>query len=110
MKKNELIKTQGKIYRVLDVSENEILIIDCVKLIMPQWVEAASIPDAETITDEELCSLTDCHIPKFDELLPVDRATAHKRFTLISGILPVIGDKNERSKEITKASEQNSMG
>lgn len=109
MKKNELIKTQGKIYRVLDVSENEILIIDCVKLIMPQWVEAASIPDAETITDEELCSLTDCHIPKYDELLPVDRATAHKRFTLISGILPVIGDENERSKEITKVSEQNTI-
>ena len=83
MKKNELIKTQEKIYRVLDVSENEILIIDCLKLTMPQWIEAASIPDAETITDEELCSLTDCHIPDIDELLPADRATAHKRFTLI---------------------------
>ncbi len=52
MKKNELIKNQDKIYRVLDVSEQEVLVIDCMKLTMPQWIEATSIPDAETITDD----------------------------------------------------------
>lgn len=109
MKKNDLVRVNAKIYRILKLSEQEVLVIDCMKLTMPQWIEAASIPDAETITDEELCSLTDCHIPDIDELLPADRATAHKRFTLISGILPVIGDKNERSKEIAKASEQNAI-
>ena len=30
----------------------EVLVIDCMKLTMPQWIEATSIPDAETITDD----------------------------------------------------------
>ena len=38
------------------------MVIDCLNLTMPQWIEAASISDAEVITDDELCSMTDYHL------------------------------------------------
>ena len=37
MKKNQLIKCQGTIYRVLAVEEDSILLIDCIKKSMPKW-------------------------------------------------------------------------
>ena len=59
MKNNELIKSQGRIYRILDVSGQEILVIDCLKLTMPQWIEASDVQSAEMITDDELCQITE---------------------------------------------------
>ena len=107
--KNKLIKNQETILRILDTSDQELLVIDCLKRTMPQWIGASSIQDCEIITDDELCSITDYHIPDVEELMPEERATVHRRFTIISGILPVIGDKDERNKEISKASEQFSI-
>lgn len=43
-------------------ANGEIMVIDCLNLTMPQWIEAASISDAEVITDDELCSMTDYHL------------------------------------------------
>jgi hypothetical protein len=62
MSKNELIRSKEKVYRILDMFEQSILVIDCLNLTMPQWIEAASISDAEVITDDELCSMTDYHL------------------------------------------------
>lgn len=110
MKKNELIKAQGAIYRILEMSGKQILVIDCLKLTMPEWIGANSIiPNAETITDEELCSITDIRLSDMDELSPEDKAVAHKRFTMISEIIQVIGNKTERCDRIRRVSEQNSI-
>lgn len=35
MKKNDLIRNQNGIYRVLDITEQEVLIIDCLRQTMP---------------------------------------------------------------------------
>lgn len=107
--KNKLIRNQETILRILDASDQEILVIDCLRQTMPRWIETAFIKDCETISDEELCKITDRYIPKIEELMPEERTTAQKRFTMISSILPVIGDKKERNKEIRRASEQNSI-
>ena len=109
MKNNELIKSQGRIYRILDVSGQEILVIDCLKLTMPQWIEASDVQSAEMITDDELCQITDYHFPDFNQLSPEDKSIAHRRFTMISEIIPVVGDKNERSNAIRRVSEHNSI-
>jgi len=107
--KNELIKSQEKIYRILDMSEHLILVVDCLKLTMPQWIEVASISDAEFITADELCRTTNYHLSDVEELSPEDKSIAHRRFTMISGILPFIGDKDKRSTEINRVSELSSI-
>lgn len=87
------------------MSEHLILVIDCLKLTMPQWIETASITEVEVITGEELCRITDYHLLDVENLSPEDKSIAHRRFTMLSGILPVIGDKDKRSTEIRKISE-----
>lgn len=110
MKKSELIRSKEKVYRILDMFEQSILVIDCLNLTMPQWIEAASISDAEVITDDELCSMTDYHLSDVENLSPEDKSIAHRRFTMISGILPVVGDKDKRSTEISTISELSGIG
>ena len=41
--KNSLRKKGESILRVLDVLESEVLIIDCIKLTMPRWIEADAL-------------------------------------------------------------------
>ena len=43
MEKNQLIRCQGTIYRVLAVEEDSILLIDCIKKSMPKWYEIGRI-------------------------------------------------------------------
>ena len=43
MEKNQLIKWNGVIYRVLAVEEDSILLIDCIKKTMPRWYGLAEI-------------------------------------------------------------------
>ena len=37
MEKNQLIKWDGIIYRILAVEEENVLLIDCIKTTMPKW-------------------------------------------------------------------------
>ena len=39
----------------------------------------------------------------------LNKSIAHRRFTMISEIIPVVGDKNERSNAIRRVSEHNSI-
>lgn len=109
MKKNELIKFKDGIYRVLDISNREILIIDCLKQTMPVWINAGTVTDPESISDEELCSTTDLCLPDVEDLTPEDRTIMHHRFTMISSIIPVVSDKDERNEEIRRTSDQHEI-
>ena len=107
MQKNDLIRIHEKIYRILDVSDNEILIIDCVKLTMPEWIDEEIIADHDAITDKELCSITDICLPDVENLAPEEKRVVHKRFSIISSIIPCVADTDKRSDEIRRASELN---
>ena len=109
MKKNELIRAQGTIYRILEMSEKQILLIDCIKQTMPVWMDAGIITETEPVTEDELCEMTDIKQPEPEAMSPEDRSIAHKRFTMISDILPAIGDKTERSKRINYSAAQSGM-
>ena len=106
MKKNSLIRTHNTIYRILDATENEILVVDCIKLTMPNWIDEVTIANHEAITDEELCNVTDLCLPDVEDLAPEDRMIMQHRFTMISNIIPVIGDTKKRSEEIRSVADQ----
>ena len=109
MKNNELFRAQGTIYRILEISETRILVIDCVKQTMPVWMDTDTMTETETVTEDELCEMTDIKLPDPETMLPIDKSIAHRRFTMISNILPAIGDKAERSKRINYAAAQSGM-
>ena len=95
-----------EIFRVLDNKDSEILVINCTKKQMPYWTEFDSTSSCYLITEDELQDFTDTH---FRELIVPSKEYkyAQERFSLISNIIPVVGDKNKRTQMIRIISETN---
>lgn len=106
MEKNRLIKTEGTIYRVLAVEENDILLIDCIRGTMPKWYEAERIKDYEDCTEEEMLDAVGISLADEQELGSKARSAAHERFTAIAGILPFIGDDRIRTEAVKRVSKE----
>ncbi len=100
MKQNDLLKKDEILYRVLDINESKILVINCNKVQTPKWL------DIETVSDYIICSEDILSsFPDINDLTASSRKYAHERFTLISGVLPFIADTKQRISAISRISE-----
>ena len=90
MKKNDLIKSSGSIFRVLERKGDKAFVIDCVKRTMPRWTEWSSLYGYESCTEEELLNTTGMNIPGIDELDAKSKRFIREHFTLIAPILPFV--------------------
>lgn len=106
MEKNQLIKWDGVIYRVLAVEEDSILLIDCIKRTMPRWYGMGKISEYEICSEGELREKTGREMGKEEDLNSKQRCVAQQRFTVVAGVLPFLGDDNMRSTVIRKVAEQ----
>ena len=106
MEKNQLIKWNGIIYRVLACEEENILLIDCIKKTMPKWYGLEEIGGHEITTEEELLEETGVVLLEEQDLKPKQKCVAHEKFTVIAGILPFLEDDNMRATVIKKVAEQ----
>lgn len=107
MKKNRnhrIIRHKDTILRILDTEENKVLAIDCVKRGMPKWISLSGLKDGVEISEEDFEKEMQREIP--EEISASARKTMHERFTIISGILPYVGDKRKRSQRIADAAEK----
>lgn len=107
MKKNRnhrIIRHEDTILRILDTEEDKVLAIDCVKRGMPKWISLSGLKDGMEISEEDFGKEMQREIP--EEISASARKTMHERFTIISGILPCIGDKRKRSQRIADAAEK----
>lgn len=43
MERNDLLRYEDKVIRVLYIQENKVLVIDCMKCTMPVWVNPADL-------------------------------------------------------------------
>ncbi|XCP85807.1 Mu transposase C-terminal domain-containing protein [Roseburia hominis] len=109
MKKNSLLKQvipetgdaiQPEILRVLELTDEEVLVIGCRKRTMPGWWKRITLQDYESMTEEELWELTGIRPRGLDSLTAEENRFVHEHFTLIAGILPFIADEKERSRMV----------
>lgn len=99
MKKNDLIKTDSGIFRVLSVGDN-VLAIDCKKKTMPQFFSYDFFNDSKIIN---------CLSPdylKFEDLSPADRKIAQQRYTMIASAVSVLEDVKQRNLMLENSSKQ----
>lgn len=101
MNKNDLIKTDNTIFRVLAVKD-KVLVIDCIKRTMPYWVDKLT---GKTISEQDLQTETGVILPDIEELSPNLRRIAYERYTIISSAVAVIDDKPNRNSMIGYATE-----
>lgn len=97
MKNNYLIKDGDTVLRVLDEKNGKSLVINCKKKSMPKWVDSGSLSCFSPCPVTEIIPL-----PDINELDLTLRKSAYERFTLISGVLPFITDKERRCAVISQ--------
>lgn len=102
MRKNDLLKKEGTIVRVLAVENDKLLLIDCSRMTMPRWGTESSIADYVPCGEHEL---PNCIAEDVETLKPDSRKVAYQRYTIISGILPFISDDTMRNKAINISAE-----
>ena len=103
MKKNDLIKTENGIFRILSIEVNRVLAIDCIKKIMPKFYSVSSFSNGELID----CIPAD--FPDMEDLSPAHRKVAQERYTMIAGAVSVVDDVPKRNLMIEKSSKQFGM-
>ena len=101
MKNNALIKYNNEIYRILDIEDSCAFIINCNKISMPRRASLDTLSDSVTCSEDVLESFED-----INEMSMISRKCAYERFTVISGILPFITDKNKRCSVINQVTEE----
>ena len=109
MQKNELLHKDGNILRILDISNSDVLTINCITVSVPKWCPLETLSEFEPCDSLDLFQAT-CFSPlPLNELSAKGRKTAYERFNLVAHVLPFIGDKRQRNAAILGVSEDNNV-
>ena len=104
MKKNKIYRCKDRIMRVLEEREGRFLVVDCVKKTMPRWINCLDLEDSVEISEEKLREELGTEIPETTSAMA--SREMQKRFAIIAGILPYVGDKKKRSLFIRECAER----
>ena len=103
MKKNDLLKTENGIFRILSIDTDRVLAIDCINKTMPKFYPASSLSNGEFLD----CLPAD--FPDMEDLSPAHRKVAQERYTMIASAVSVVDDIPKRNLMIEKSAEQFGM-
>lgn len=109
MKKNSLLKKSDSIIRILDIKESQSLIIDCIKLTVPKWIDISDLTEYSACTEDELLKITGRSLQQVESLDTKSKSYAYSRYTMIAGVLPFISDEKERCYVISKMAERHNI-
>ncbi len=101
LKANEIISVDGVKFRILKVKDDNVLIVNCEKNVVPKWISISQVQKYGVVSDFNL--------PSVEELEPNQRKVAYERYTLIAPIVPFISDSQERNYLISKISEEKNI-
>lgn len=101
MLKNELYINGDSIVRILDIRDEKVLVIDCVRRIMPQWIEISSLVEWQQCSQETLYVITNIEVSEIDSLCPESRKKAYERYTMIAPILRLLPDEQKKCDMIS---------
>lgn len=105
MRKNELRLGENTMIRVLDISGESILIVDCLKRSVPRWVQESEFACYKECGESTLSERTGIVPLPIENLDTKNRSYAYKRFSMITGVLPFIGNEKERCNAVNKMAE-----
>lgn len=109
MQKNSLWQNDRTILRILDMAEKRVLVIDCIKRTMPQWMDAATMEQYHPATEEELQAQSQIEIFDVESLDAASKRATHERFTMVAGVLPFVSDDKLRTHAINRIAEDRNV-
>lgn len=102
MQKNNLLRNNGTIIRILDMTEDSVFVIDCIKRTMPKWINMDSLSCYVDCSEEELLKITDMVLLDVEILDTDSRRFVYEHYSLIAGILPFVSDKRMKNHLIAQ--------
>ena len=96
MQKNDLLRKDDKILRVLEIKDDTALVVDCFRKSMPMKILCTDFEAFQICTEQDFFAETGNEIRKYDSLDQKSRRFVHEHFTMIAGILPFIGNERMR--------------
>ena len=109
IQKNQLLQHGDQIIRVLDMEDDRVFIIDCIKRAMPVWTDAELLNEYVLCSENALQEMTDTSLVDFESLDAESRKTAYERYTMIAPLLPFVSDQKKRKELINHLSDINSV-
>lgn len=106
MLKNSLLKCNDSIVRTLDIRQKKALVIDCIKKTMPVWRNQEELSEYSACSQAELSDEGKTKLFDIALLDAKSQKIMHDRFTMIAGILPVVGNVHLRNQAIRSAAIQ----
>ena len=100
MQKNDILKIENGVFRILKTDGDRILAIDCQKRTMPKFYSAELFDNAETVDNSIVVPRSD-----FDDLSPKERSIAQQRFSMIASAVAVVDDEKKRNEMIRHSAE-----
>lgn len=101
MQKNKLYLKNDSVIRVLEERDGKILVIDCIRRIMPQWREIDSLNGWELCSQETLYTIANIEVPELDSLCSASRKKAYERYTMIAPVLRLLPDEQKKCEMIS---------
>ena len=106
MKKNDLLRYEDKVIRVLRIQEDKVLVIDLVKCTMPVWMNPADLCTYVSYAEELFYSDMNFEVVDEVHIHSKDKEILYQRYALVTAILPFVTDEKMRSVAISKVTEQ----
>ena len=89
--------------------DDRLLVIDCLKRTMPFWIQKDQINGYLQIDEKVLHEKSGIRPVGEETLSRVALATAHKRYSMIAQIIPIIADKKRRDEMIAYVAKEHSI-
>lgn len=102
MKKNDYLKIDDTIYRILAVDKDNYLVLNCNTKNMPVWRLEAELADGVIINREEAFEILEIELIE-EELTGNEFKQAHERYMMIAGVLAFMNDDSLRNRAIAMA-------
>lgn len=102
MKKNDYLKIDDTIYRILAVDKDNYLVLNCNTKNMPVWRLEAELADGVIINREEVFEILEIELIE-EKLTGTAFKQAHERYTMIAGVLAFMNDDSLRNRAIAIA-------
>lgn len=94
------------IYRILDMQEDKILVIDCLKHTMPKWITMEEVADFVECREDELLEHLEMDFPDEESIQQDALTLMNHHFNMIASVLPFVSDKEMRTRAIECAVEE----
>lgn len=89
----------------MELVEEKVLVMDCVKKVMPVWREMDLFKDYDVV-EENINTDT---LSTLEDMDAEDRKIAYQRYNMISSILPFMANETMRTEALKKVAEDNHL-